>query len=191
MLKILRVCSIIVACCLTACGFHLRGTQSILPLQLQRVYIDTSKVPHSAIAPELTVALKNVSVVCVDNPYQALITLNILEDKRNNRQVGSGASQETRKYELTELVTFELIDHTGKHFYGPVSVSSTLSHYVYSGQVFGNNQEEGTLYQSLRRNVVQQILFKLGSQELQDALLNNPAIAATVNPSDQNTEKPS
>jgi outer membrane lipopolysaccharide assembly protein LptE/RlpB len=44
---------------------------------------------------------------------------------------------------------------------------------VYSGQVLGNNQEEGTLYQSLRRNVIQKILFKLSSEDAKAALVKN------------------
>jgi outer membrane lipopolysaccharide assembly protein LptE/RlpB len=156
---------------LSACGFHLQGTHQVLPPQLQQVYINTSYVPHSAIAPELTVALKNDAVVCLNDPQQALITINILSDTSSSRQVGSGASQETRKYDLTSTVSFDLRDKAGKRIYGPVTVSSTLSHYVYSGQVLGNNQEEGNLYQALSRNVIQQILFKLGSEEAKTALL--------------------
>lgn len=155
---------------LSACGFQLQGAHQTLPPQLQQVYINTSQSPHSAIAPELTVALESDAVKCVDNPSQALITLNILSDKYSSHQIGSGASQETRKYELTSSVTFSLTDEKGKHIYGPVTASSTMIHYVYSGQVLGNNQEEGTLYKGLRRNVIQQILFKLGSQDVKTAL---------------------
>ena len=106
----------------------------------------------------------------MDDPATALVTLNILSDQRRSRQIGTGASQETRKYELSTTVTFSLHDKTGKRVYGPTTVSSAMSHYVYSGQVLGNSQEEGTLYQSLQRSVIQQILFKLGSEEVKDAL---------------------
>ncbi len=157
---------------LSACGFQLQGTHQTLPPQLQQVYIDSSSAPHSAIAPELTVALKNNSVTCLNNPSQALIILNILADNRSSHQAGSGASQETRKYVLTNIVTFDLTDEKGKLLYGPVSVSSNMTHYVYSGQVLGNNQEQATLYQSLQRNVVQQILFKLGAEDVKDALMS-------------------
>ncbi len=174
MLRASRLCSaLLLSICLTACGFKLQGSLAPLPPQLQQIYVNSSAAPHSAIAPDLTVALENDKVTCVDNPNQALITLNILQDKQSSRQIGSGASQETRKYELTYSVIFSLTDSTGKSIYGPVAVTSTLIHYVYSGQVLGNNQEEGTLYQSLRRNVIQKILFKLSSQEAKTALVKS------------------
>ncbi|MBP9726740.1 MAG: hypothetical protein KBD83_04670 [Gammaproteobacteria bacterium] len=174
MLRTFRFCSaLLLTFCLTACGFKLQGTLAPLPPQLQQVYVNSAAAPHSAIAPDLTVALENDKVTCVDDPKQALITLNILQDKQSSRQIGSGASQETRKYELTYSVVFTLSDSTGKRIYGPAAVSSTLIHYVYSGQVLGNNQEEGALYQSLRRNVIQKILFKLASDDSKAALVKN------------------
>lgn len=166
-----------VSLCLCACGFKLQGTQA-LPPQLQQVYVDTTQVPHSAIAPDLTVALENNKVKCVENPSAANMTIKILQDNKSSHQVGSGTSQETRKYELSYTVVFTLVNEAGVPIYGPTTVVSTSMHYVYSGQVLGNNQEENTLYQSLRRSVIQKILFKLGSNEVETALTQNKASAS-------------
>lgn len=157
---------------LTACGFKLQGSQA-LPPQLQNVYVDSSQTPHSMIAPELTAALENNNVTCVTNLQTADFTLNITQDKQFSKQVGSGASQETRKYELTYSAAFTLSNSKGKVIYGPTTVTSSMIHYVYSGQVLGNNQEEGTLYRSLRRDIVQKILFKLSSTDVKAALIDN------------------
>lgn len=176
MWKFLRLNKVLLlSVCLSACGFQLQGTHQTLPPQLQQVYVNTSQAPHSAIAPELTVALENNAVKCVKDANQALIILNILSDKYSSHQIGSGASQETRKYELSSSVTFSLTDEKGRRIYGPAAASSTMIHYVYSGQVLGNNQEEDTLYKGLRRNVIQQIIFKLGSQDVKTALTIQPA----------------
>jgi len=164
-------CVLFLSFCLTACGFKLQGTNQTLPPQLQQVYVNTTNAPHSALAPDLTVALESDKVVCVDDPNQALITLNILQEKQSSHQIGTGASQETRKYELTDSVSFNLTNAAGELIYGPATVSSSLVHYVYSGQVLGNNQEEGALYQSLHRNVIQKILFMLASEDAKVALL--------------------
>lgn len=171
MLKIARVSSVLLlSLCLIGCGFKLQGTQA-MPPQLQQVYVNTEQAPHSALAPDLTVALENNHVKCVENAAASNITLNILQDNQSSHQTGTGASQETRKYELTYTVVFTLLNQAGVVIYGPTTVSSTNIHYVYSGQVLGNNQEEGTLYQSLRRNVIQKILFKLGSDDVEQALI--------------------
>lgn len=166
---------LLLSVCLTSCGFRLQGTNQPLPPQLQQVYVNSDAAPHSAIGPDLTVALESDKVICVNDPNKALITLNILQDQQASHQVGTGASQETRKYELTYSVVFTLNNETGTVIYGPITVISTNIHYVYSGQVLGNNQEEATLYQSLRRNVIQKILFKLSSSEVKAALSKEKA----------------
>ena len=177
MLKLVRISSVLLlSFFLTSCGFRLQGTNQVLPPQLQQVYLDSSSAPHSAIGPDLTVALESDKVICVDDPNQALFTLNILQDKQTSHQIGTGASQETRKYELSYSVTFTLLNQAGVVIYGPTTVISTNIHYVYSGQVLGNNQEEATLYQSLRRNVIQKILFKLSSDDVKAALIKTNEI---------------
>lgn len=171
---IIRACSIlIISACLSSCGFKLQGTSQALPPQLQQVYVNSSNAPHSAIGPDLTVALESNNVVCASDPNQAQFTLNILQDKQTSNQIGSGASQETRKYELSYTIVFTLLNQAGVVIYGPTTVISTNIHYVYSGQVWGNNQEENTLYQSLRRNVIQKILFNLSSDDVKKALYEN------------------
>ena len=132
---------VILSCLLSACGFKLQGTQT-LPSQLQQVYINTAQVPHSAIAPGLTVALENNHVNCVSTADQGDYAINIIQDSQSNHQIGAGTSQETRKYELSYTVVFTLVNRAGVSIYGPSTVTSTTMHYVYSGQVLGNNQEE-------------------------------------------------
>ena len=154
---------------LTACGFQLTGNEK-LPQPLQDVYINVSETPHSTIAPDLISALQSHQVHCVKNPTLAHILLNITQDAASSQQIGSGASQETRQYQLNYTVTFTLITAAGKVITGPVTVTSSKIHYVYSGQVLGNNEEEETLYRGLRRDVVQKILFSLSSAAVVAAL---------------------
>ncbi len=179
MLKIVYQSSVLLlSLCLISCGFKLQGTNQPMPPQLQQVYVDSSSAAHSAIGPDLTVALESDKVICVNNPNQASFTLNILQDQQASHQVGSGASQETRKYELNYSVVFTLLNQAGVVIYGPTTVISSNVHYVYSGQVLGNSQEEATLYQSLRRNVIQKILFKLSSDDVKAALIKNNETAS-------------
>lgn len=157
---------------LTACGFKFQGSET-MPPQLQNVYINSSQSPHSMIAPELITSLQSNAVRCVRNPQLADITINITQDKQSSSQVGSGASQETRKYQLSYTLQFTVLNAKGTVIYGPTAVTSSMIHYVYSGQVLGNNQEEGTLYRSLRHDIVQKVLFTLSSSEVKAALANS------------------
>lgn len=155
---------------LNACGFQLNSAHHAFPSSFQYVYINGSDVPHSTIPPSLEVTLESNQITCVDNGTEAKYFINIRSDRHLSRQVGAGASQETRKYILSIVLFFDITDKSGEKIYGPTTVTASKIHYVYSGQVFGNNQEEETLYRSLNEDVIQKIVFALGSEELNAAL---------------------
>jgi len=153
------------------CGFQLNGGHQLFPSSFQEIYVNSSDAPHSTIAPSLEVTLKSNRITCVNNSAEAKYFLNIRSDTHLSHQVGAGASQETRKYALSITVVFDITDKSGKKIYGPITITASKIHYVYSGQVFGNNQEEETLYRSLNEDVIQKIIFALGSEQLNTALL--------------------
>lgn len=155
---------------LNACGFKLNTAHHVFPSSFQNIYINSSDVPHSTIPPSLEVTLESNQIICVDNSADAKYFINIRSDRHVSAQVGAGASQETRKYVLSIVLVFDITDKSGEKIYGPITVTASKIHYVYSGQVFGNNQEEETLYRSLNENVIQKIVFALGSEALNEAL---------------------
>ena len=85
-------------------------------------------------------------------------------------QTGAGTIQETRTYALTYTLRFQLEDKKGKLIYGPASLSSSTTEFVYSGQVLGNNQELPPAYQRLRKETIQKMLLKLSANDVQQAL---------------------
>lgn len=156
---------------ISACGFHLSGNEQ-LPSNLTNVYVD-STMPYSPVALQLTSALESRGINTVDRAEKADFTIEITKDEPSNHLETTGASQETRRYTITYYVKFKLLGPTGNKIFGPTTVTSNNTHYVYSGQVFGNNQEEATLYSSLRQEATQKIIFILSSGDVEDAITDS------------------
>jgi LPS-assembly lipoprotein len=156
---------------LNACGFHLAGKEQ-LPADFNDIYVE-STMPYSPVSLQLVTALQSRGVNTVDSAENATMVIEISKDEPSNHLETTGASQETRRYTITYYVTFKLLKPTGEKIFGPTTVSSSNTHYVYSGQVFGNNQEEATLYSSLRQEATQKIIFILNSSNVQYAITDS------------------
>ena len=161
---------------LSACGFQLTGQQD-LGQHLGKVYVE-SEVTYSPMARQLRSALTQQQVIIVDSADQANTVIDIISENAVNRLETTGVSQETRRYTASYTINSVLQDSAGQQIYGPRSVSSSTTHYVYSGQVFGNNQEKETLYGSLRQDVATKMLFILNSSQIENITAEHIEMAA-------------
>lgn len=156
---------------LTSCGFHLAGKEQ-LPADFNDIYVE-STMPYSPVALQLVTALQSRGINTVNSPDKASIVIQITKDQPSNHLETTGASQETRRYTISYYVVFKLLKPSGEKIFGPKTVTTSNTHYVYSGQVFGNNQEEATLYNSLRQEATQKIIFILNSSNVQYAITDS------------------
>lgn len=168
---------------LAACGFKLVGKMDI-PDQLNYVYVQ-SELTHSPFTNELESSLRSAGVILTSSPADAKVIIDIMNEKQSTSLTGNGTTQETRKYRITYAVTFVVEDATGKKIYGPTTVSSSDSLYIYSGQVLGNNNETTNLIQQLQRENIQKVMLKLTSTNAQKALAK-----ATMNTQDKDETTP-
>ena len=163
-LTALALCSLL----LSACGFHLQGKQE-LAKNFDNVYV-LSDTTHSPITSEIILLFKTNNLNVVDSPVQADVIFHINNDKQSAAQIGSNTTQETRIYRMRYAMEFSLESPKYQLLYGPNNIVSTTTHYVYSGQVLGNNQEEEPIFTSLRRDTLQKLLLKLSSKDIENAL---------------------
>lgn len=153
---------------LSACNFHLQGRQQ-LPDDFDNVYI-LSDATHSPITSEITLLLKTNNVHLVDAISNSDVIFHIMSDSQSSKQIGANTTQETRIYRMTYTVTFSLETPEHKTIYGPKTITSSTTNYVYSGQVLGNNQEENSIYSTLRHDSLQKLLLLLSANDVKKAL---------------------
>jgi LPS-assembly lipoprotein len=147
---------------LSGCGFHLAG-QTPLPPSLDNVYVKY-EANNANIGQKLARALKTDKITILTEPAEADYILKILYTNESNALQGAGNIQETRRYLLTSTVAYIISDAKGQSAFGPITVSSNSSLYIYSGQVIGSNQETVSAYRSLDQQNIQKILLTLSSK---------------------------
>lgn len=152
---------------LTACGFHIKG-QQILPPELEVIYL---KSPHfDPLTKSLGDNLAASGATLVSEQKNAPITLVINTPIKSQVATTVGASQQSRKYMLSYSVNFSIIDSNGKIIAGPFNASQQRTQILQASQILGATNQTEDLYNDMLTEVVRQIMDRLGSISVNQAL---------------------
>ncbi len=153
---------------LASCGFHLRG-EVPLAEPLQNLYIK-SREPYSQFNLLLKQSLSLSGVHFTATESEASAVLVILNEVQGEQLLGVGSTQQTRQYNLTLTVTFEITDPQGSIIVPPQSLSETRIIAIQANQILGGSNEESNLYQQMRGTIVYSLMMRLGSKNMNNAL---------------------
>jgi LPS-assembly lipoprotein len=148
---------------MAACGFQLRGMVT-LPPQLQTVYLRYPPAQNK-LGNILHSSLKSIGVKVADDPDQAPITLEILDETTSTVQLTVGTSQDTRDYRATLAASYQLRDNDGQVIYGPRSVSDQTTVTVLSNELIDSSNKLLIAENVMRHNVASRIEMQLTSKE--------------------------
>jgi LPS-assembly lipoprotein len=167
---ILTVGLLTLSCLLSACGFHLRGDLPLAP-PLKKLYLQTQD-PYGQLARNIRQFLKFSGVELTSSAATAKTVLVIVREATSDQLLSIGGTQQTRQYNITLTVTFEVTDPQGKILLPPEVVSETRSLTILSNQILGGSNEENNLFVQMRGAIVYDIMSRLSSQDV--TLLINP-----------------
>lgn len=151
---------------LQACGFHLRGTNTAvatIPISISPVYIKGLEQGHY-LRTELENRLISSDIQLAKEPQEAAATLRISSLNSNRRVLAVDSRGKIVEYQLTESLTFDLIDQGGAEQLQAQSVNMTQSYINPEVQVLGALQEEQSLRHDMWRRMVDQIIRRLAAQ---------------------------
>lgn len=154
----------------TACGWHLRGHQSISGLDSIHI---SSRDSGNAFAQELRYHLKRQGVELKANAPEALYSVVILKQNSERRVASVGASARATEYLLVETVDFLVLDPAGQQLLPATTLRAERSLDFDENQVIGKADEAALIQTELRNDLVRQLSLRL--QHL------NPAAAAADN----------
>ncbi|WIO74574.1 LPS assembly lipoprotein LptE [Porticoccaceae bacterium LTM1] len=154
----------------TACGWHLRGQQSISGVDSVHV---SSGDSGTAFAQELKYHLKRQGVELKANAPEARYSVVVLKQKSERRVASVGASARATEYLLVETVEFLVLDPAGQQLLPATTLRAERSLDFDENQVIGKNDEAALIQTELRNDLVRQL-----SRRLQHL---NPAAAAADN----------
>ena len=142
---------------LTACGFHLRG-QAGMPFDT--LYLDAAN-PGTPFIADLRRNLEANKVKLVNTAEQADVVLNIVSEIPEKQILTLGGSGRVNEFQLRYRVSLRAYDLEGQDWI-PAEEIMLRRDYIYDDtKILAKEAEETLLYQSMRSDMVQQIVRRL------------------------------
>ena len=148
---------IVTALLLTACGFHLRG-QAGMPFNT--LYLDAAN-PGTPFIADLRRSLEINNVKLVSTAEQADVVLNIVSEIPDKQILTLSGTGRVNEFQLSYRVSLRAYDLKLRDWI-PAEEIALRRDYLYDDtKILAKEAEEALLYQSMRSDMVQQIVRRL------------------------------
>lgn len=150
---------------LSACGFHLRGSNGSFMLPFATMYIGLPDTSPLAIGLKRYIrAIGSTEVVNTKDGADAV--LEVLNDPERNRTktiLSLNKNGRVQEYQLGYSINFRVVDKAGNQLLAPTTISLVRPITFDESQVLAKETEEAALYRDMRNDLVQQIMRRLAS----------------------------
>ena len=150
---------------LSACGFHLRGSNGSFMLPFATMYIGLPETSPLAIGLKRYIrAIGSTEVV--DTKDGADAVLEVLSDPERNRSktiLSLNKNGRVQEYQLGYSINFRVVDKAGNQLLAPTTISLVRPITFDESQVLAKETEEAALYRDMRNDLVQQIMRRLAA----------------------------
>lgn len=154
-----KIIPLLLALCLSACGFHLRGLIDI-PEWLNNVSI-ISKDGNKELISALQSQLEGYKIEVNPDPALAKYWLIINRTNLHQQIVSIGASTNPRQYQLILTIEYMLQARNGQIIKPPKLISVSRQLTVNNDRILGSNDEEIVLISEMKKEAVIQIINRL------------------------------
>lgn len=149
------------AAALSACGFHLRGSNGQFSMPFRSIYLafpDTSPL-----GTELKRNLRGVDTEVAAAPGNAQARFDVLVEARGKSILSLNSQGRVREYLLTYRLVFRVRDANGAELLGPTEINLKRPITFNETEVLAKESEEALLYRDMQTDLVQQILRRLAA----------------------------
>lgn len=150
---------------LSACGFHLRGSNGSFMLPFATMYIGLPDTSPLAIGLKRYIrAIGSTEVVSTKDGADAV--LEVLIDPERNRTktiLSLNKNGRVQEYQLGYSINFRVVDKAGNQLLAPTTISLVRPITFDESQVLAKETEEAALYRDMRNDLVQQIMRRLAA----------------------------
>lgn len=150
---------------LSACGFHLRGSNGSFMLPFATMYIGLPDT--SPLAIDLKRYIRAIgSTEVVNSRDDADAVLDVLGDPERNRTktiLSLNSSGRVSEYQLGYSINFRVLDKAGNQLLAPTTITLVRPITYNDSQVLAKESEEAQLYRDMRNDLVQQIMRRLAA----------------------------
>jgi len=147
---------------LNACGFQLRGAQS---LPFESIYVNAP--PNSPLGATLGRQIRaGTRTHTVVDASQASAVLQILGEVQSKEVLTLNAQGRAVEYRLVYRLSFRLHDGKGNEFIAPTELRAQRDISINDSQVLSKLSEEALLYHDMQSDLVQQMLRRVAAVRL-------------------------
>lgn len=171
----------LLALALSACGFHLRGSDGSFTLPFATLFISLPDTSPLAIDLKRNIRA-NGGTEIVPSSKDADGVIDVLTDPEKTRGktiLSLSSSGRVREYQLSYNIVFRVIDRKGNELLGPTSIALTRPITFNESQLLAKETEEALLYRDMQSDLVQQMLRRIAAIKLKlPAMSEAPAAPA-------------
>ncbi|MBE3027903.1 hypothetical protein GQ37_007360 [Janthinobacterium sp. BJB1] len=150
---------------LSACGFHLRGSNGSFMLPFATMYIGLPDSSPLAIDLKRYIrAIGSTEVVNLKDGADAV--LEVLSDPERTRTktiLSLNKNGRVSEYQLGYSINFRVLDKAGNQLLAPTTISLVRPITFNEAQLLAMETEETQLYRDMRNDMVQQIMRRLAA----------------------------
>jgi len=153
----MRILLLLTALLLTACGFHLRG-QAGMPFD--SLYLNATN-PNTAFIADLRRNLEANKVRLVKSAEEAEVVLDIVSELPEKQILTLGGSGRVNEFQLRYRVSLRAYDLKQREWIPAEEIMMRRDYFHDDTKILAKEAEEALLYQSMRSDMVQQIVRRL------------------------------
>lgn len=151
---------------LSACGFHLRGQAGI---PFQSIYLIAPNL-NSPFVIELRRNLAANKVALSNSAEQADVVLNIVLENTEKQILSLGGDGHVNEFRLIYHVSLRAYNHQQQEWIPAEEMTQRRDYSYDDTQILAKEAEEALLYQSMRSDMVEQIIRRLSRAKPPTAL---------------------
>lgn len=157
-MRILTLSSaLLLSAVLSGCGFELRGA-AILPPELGKLHVSADQVLRNDVA--IFLEGSNTQLVSARPEANVILTMSALRSDRRVLSVDPSTGHE-REFELSYSLDVVATGPQGRIMIKPQTLSVQRDYVFDQSALIGSGQEEAVLRNEMRRDLVQQVLYRL------------------------------
>lgn len=144
---------------LSACGFHLRGTNGDnYKLPFERIYV---KCDNVIICSQFTTIVQAESLATVESsPRNADVTIHLYNEQTNRDIAGFSSIGRVSAYLLTYQVNADVLDH-GDLIGDQIQLNTKITMQYNDAMILSDQQEEAKFWDRLHGMAVEQLIRRL------------------------------
>jgi len=156
----MRTFLLLAALSLTACGFHLRGSQlQDMAFAFKSLYL---KAPaETPFVSDLRTALNANKVALTSTADSAELVLEVVSEQTNKNILSLSGSGRVQEYQLIYRVSLRAFDNKQIDWLPPEEIMLTRILAYDDAQILAKEQEEAQLYRDMRTDAVGQAIRRL------------------------------